>query len=111
MNLAAQTKGPLGQRQGQAPKDPAYLARVAQLPCVICGARPVHVHHCISERFSQRNASDCETIPLCHDHHQGRNGIHTSKRAWERENGFDYEFLAVVADQLAGEFNSPWRTE
>lgn len=111
MNLAAQTKGPLGQRQGQAPKDPAYLARVAQLPCVICGARPVHVHHCISERFSQRKASDCETIPLCHDHHQGRNGIHTSKRAWERENGFDYEFLAVVADQLAGEFNSPWRTE
>ena len=108
MNLAAQIKGPLGQKQGDAPKDPAHMARVAQLPCVICGARPVHVHHCISGRYSQRRSSDRETIPLCPDHHQGRNGIHTSKRAWERENGPDTDYLAVVADQLAGQFTSPW---
>ena len=108
MNLAAQIKGPLGQKAGKAAKDPAYLALVAALPCVICGAWPVSVHHCISGRYGQHKAPDRATIPLCWNHHQGPDGIHTSKRAWEAAYGLDTDYLAVVADQLAGQFNSPW---
>lgn len=107
MNLAQ--RGPLGLKAPKPVKDPAHMARVAQLPCVCCGARPVQVHHVISGRYGQRKASDRETIPLCWLHHQGPEGIHASKAAWEAKYGNDFDYLPAVADQLAGEFNSPWR--
>jgi len=90
---------PLGLKTGKAKKDPARLAAVAQLPCVICGARPVHVHHVISGRYSQRKAPDAMTVPLCWNHHLGPEGIHTNKAAWERKHGPDTGFLLLV-DQL-----------
>ena len=80
-----------------------HMAWVAQQPCCICGAWPVHVHHCICGRYGQRKASDLHTIPLCYDHHQGRNGIHTSKREWEAKHGPDTKYLPIVAGMLAGE--------
>ena len=99
---------PLGLKQPRQ-KDAKHLARVAQLPCVICGAWPVQVHHCICGRFSQRKAGDYETIPLCYEHHLGADGIHSGKETWVSKYGADHEYLPVVADMLAGEFNSPWR--
>ena len=89
-------RGPLGQKAGKAKKDPARLAVIARLPCVICGARPVEVHHCISGRYSQRKAPDSMTIPLCWMHHQGPEGIHGSKDAWEAKHGPDTGFLPRV---------------
>jgi hypothetical protein len=50
-----------------------------------------------------------QTIPLCWNHHQGPEGIHTDKAAWEALHGPDNSYLAVVADMLAGEFTE-WRT-
>ena len=83
-----------------------HMARVAQLPCVICGRRPVHVHHCIHGRYGQRRVSDFETIPLCPEHHQiGPYAIHQDKAGWLDRGGPDHGFLAVVADALAGELN------
>jgi len=79
----------------------AHMALVAQCPCVICGAWPVTVHHCISGRYGQRKASDFETIPLCWSCHQGPHGIHANKRAWEAENGPDTGFLPLVQDLVA----------
>jgi len=29
--------------------------------------------------------------------------------AWRAEHGADHDYLPVVADMLAGQFNSPWR--
>lgn len=106
-NLAG--RPPLGLKAQRQTKDLVHMARVAALPCVICGYWPVEVHHCISGRFSQRRAPDTMTIPLCLDHHRGAAGIHTSKARWEAEHGLDTDYLPVVADQLAGQFNSPWR--
>ena len=83
-----------------------HMARVAQMPCVICHRRPVHVHHVIHGRFSQRRASDFETIPLCPEHHlHGPLAIHSDKAAWRDRWGADHEYLPVVADMLAGEWN------
>jgi hypothetical protein len=89
-------RGPLGQKAGKAKKDPARLAAVAQLPCVICGARPVEVHHIICGRYSQRKSPDSMTIPLCVWHHRGPEGIHQDKAAWEAKHGPDYGFLPLV---------------
>lgn len=78
-----------------------HMARVAQLACVCCGARPVEVHHVISGRFGQRRASDLETIPLCQFHHRiGPEAIHASKRDWEAKWGPDFGYLPVVAALL-----------
>ena len=74
----------------------AHMARVAELPCCVCGSRPVEVHHCISGRYGSRKVSDFDTISLCYDHHRGAQGIHTAKAAWEAEYGPDTGFLDAV---------------
>lgn len=82
----------------------AHMARVAQLPCVICGRRPVQVHHVFHGRYGQRKATDFETIPLCPEHHQvGPYAIHNDKAGWLDRWGADHSYLAVVADALAGD--------
>lgn len=82
----------------------AHMARVAQLGCMICGARPAEVHHVICGRYRQRKASDFEVIPLCAHHHRiGPLAIHNSKSAWRDRYGADHDYLARVADILAGE--------
>jgi hypothetical protein len=84
----------------------AHLEAVKQLPCVIClRPGPSDAHHIIHGRYGSRKASDFETIPLCHNHHQGADGIHTNKTLWADRYGFDHEFLPVVADMLAGDWN------
>lgn len=91
-------RGPLGQKAVKPERAPKHLALVARLPCAICGAWPVHVHHCISGRYGQRKASDYDTIPLCPPCHQtGPHAIHKSKRAWEEANGPDHGYLERVA--------------
>lgn len=83
-----------------------HMRRVKQLPCVICGrSGPSEAHHVFCGRYGQRKASDFETIPLCLSCHRiGPHAIHNAKETWERINGPDYEYLAVVADMLAGEW-------
>ena len=93
-------RGPLGQKAAKAKKDPARLAAVAKLPCVICGAYNVQVHHCISGRYSQRKAPDSMTISLCWNHHLGPEGIHADKAAWEAQHGPDTGFLPAVNARL-----------
>jgi hypothetical protein len=94
---------PLGQKSEKAKRDPARLAAVARLPCVICGSQPVQVHHVISGRYSQRKAPDSMTIPLCWRHHLGPDGIHADKAAWEAAYGPDTDFLSVVDSLLKTE--------
>ena len=104
-------RGPLGQKvrkeRGTAACR-AHMARVAQLRCVVClRPGPSEVHHVIHGRFSQRKASDFDTIPLCFECHRGQGGVHHSPRDWIDRNGFDWEFLPIVADWMAGELNEP----
>lgn len=84
-----------------------HLARVKELPCVICAAPPLSdAHHCFSGRYGSRKASDFETIPLCKACHQhGPMAIHQDKAGWEARNGNDFDFIPVVFDMLSGEFN------
>jgi hypothetical protein len=78
----------------------AHLARVASLPCVCCGARPVQAHHCIMGRFAQRKASDFETLPLCDEHHRT---LHHWPAQWQAIWGRDFDLLPVVAAMLEEE--------
>lgn len=85
-------KGPLGQKAPKPPKKQrkaipkrskkrleylasqerqdglAHMAEVAQLPCMVCGAWPVEVHHMPDPR------SDMRVLPLCRPHHKREYG-------------------------------------
>lgn len=104
MNLAS--KPPLGLKQPKAKPDPAYLARVRDLPCVICDAfgepqqTPTAAHHVIHGRHSQIKTPDRMAIPLCYDHHQGDRGIHTRPEWWRASYGDDRDYVAVTQDRL-----------
>lgn len=86
-------------------KDPAHLAKVAQLRCICCGAWPVEVHHPICGRYSQVKAPDRCALPVCDRHHQGKwdtrgPAIHKDRAAWVEEFGEDTDYIAVVLDMI-----------
>lgn len=114
-------RGPLGLKQPKPPKKPrkavrkisakrqAYLdspdrqaglthmARVAQLPCLVCGAHPVEVHH------EGKPRSDMNVLPLCPRHHKreyGSSAYHFSPKAFYALHGPSEALLSRVADLL-----------
>lgn len=67
-----------------------HKAALADMPCAIClrihGAHEggnVTLHHLRSGGWGKGDYTTL--IPLCHNHHQGAEGIHTlGTKAWER---------------------------
>jgi hypothetical protein len=58
-----------------------YKNKVAGLGCMACrllgyGETPASLHHPREGQGGGQRASDWLVIPLCHEHHQGKNGIH-----------------------------------
>lgn len=95
MNLA--NRQPLGQKAPKSKPNPRYLARVRELPCIICDRRPCEAHHPICDRYSQVRVPDEMAIPLCPDCHRE---LHADKRAWAEKYGADHEFSAATQDRL-----------
>jgi len=81
----------------------AHKAALAESPCVICvmlhgphEGGNVTLHHL---RTGGWGKGDYRTlIPLCFNHHQGKDGIHTlGTKAWERKFGVTQrELLEMV---------------
>ena len=73
--------------------DRLYLAKLAGLGCILCGS-PACIHHLRSGMgMGQRNTHD-RAIPLCHFHHQGKEGIHTlGTKTWQKKYGTELELL------------------
>jgi hypothetical protein len=101
-------RGPLGLKQPKpergTAKARAHIARVKQLPCVICRKPgPSDAHHVICDRYGTRKASDFETIPLCKSCHQdGPEAIHNGKASWVEKHGPDHSYLPLVDQWLRG---------
>jgi len=102
---------PLGLKDKALGKDPQHLARVGELPCVICTEygepqlSPTQVHHCIHGRYSTRRAPDSMTIPLCEGHHQGlfdvsKLALHQAPSKWRRLYGSDTDWIGWVEARL-----------
>jgi hypothetical protein len=115
-------RGPLGQKPPKQPRPPRkgikpisdkrkarkaaekasgareHMARVAALPCLVCGAWPVDVHH---EGFPR---SDWNVLPLCPRHHRrefGPGARHYNPQAFFAAHGSAEELLARVKAMLA----------
>ena len=80
-------------------KHPAHMARVALMPCLVCGATS-EVHHV---RTGNRGKDDARVVPLCSFHHRDQKlGFHGlgSERAFYQEYGI---ILSVEAEWIAKE--------
>lgn len=104
-------RGPIGQKPAKPERGTAagkaHMARVKQLPCVVCAAPPPSdAHHCISGRYGSRKVSDLETIPLCKTCHQdGPEAIHQNKRQWEERHGPDHGYLDLVKSMIGSDLD------
>lgn len=86
---------------GKTKEDRKYLDRVASLGCIICGA-PACIHHIREGQGMSQRASDRDVLPLCHNHHQGKEGIHTlGTRTWQKKFGTELELLERVKRLIA----------
>ncbi len=71
----------------------AHMEKVAGLPCIVCCARPVEVHHATKPR------DDMKVLPLCPPHHRrefGPGAYHYSPKAFIAKHGTVDELLARV---------------
>ncbi len=77
----------------------ARFNALSEMGCCICGGQAA-IHHCIGHEFGScmgRKAPDEMTIPLCHNHHQGKEGIHQIGRdTWQRIYGKQSDLLNTV---------------
>lgn len=73
--------------------------------CFVCGRPDVQIHHCIHGVANRKLADKYKlVVPLCMDHHTGRNGIHFDKKFDEEmkkyaqrkfEETYDEDFRAI----------------
>ena len=79
-----------------------WMGQVAQLPCVVCGAYGVNVHHLTGQAAGRgigRKVADTLTIPLCVECH---NWLHSAgTKAWERACGAQIDLLAATIENVA----------
>lgn len=81
----------------------AHMNRAAELPCGICGAMPVELHHVLEGRTPGRRSPDMLVIPLCTDCHRGdANGIHGSKVLWNVYRKNELDVLAETLERIYG---------
>ena len=62
----------------------AHMERIAAMPCLVCGAHPVEIHHATSPR------DDMQVLPLCAMHHRrefGPGAYHFSPKAFRALHG------------------------
>lgn len=108
MNLTGQ---PIWTKGERAKKDPAYLKRVRQLPCVVCQnfgetqMSKTTAHHPICGRHGTARRGDDTAIPLCDGHHQGtfdtsKIAIHNERTKWVELYGEDVEYIDQVQESL-----------
>ena len=82
-----------------------WLDRVAKLGCLICGA-PACLHHIKTQasRGMGKKRLKYEAIPLCYEHHQGNDGIHSGEKTWEAKYGNQADMMNYVLKKLGAKF-------
>ncbi len=77
-------------KSGRKSAAKAHLNWVASQGCIICGSVAC-VHHI---RIMGEPRDDFKTIPLCHYHHQGSEGLHhLGKAEWRKRYGHELDYL------------------
>ena len=80
-----------------------WMEKVASLDCIICGARPVELHHIREGQGAGQRAPDTLVIPVCAACHRGSEGIHGLGRKgfYMRYKRDELDYLADTIEALA----------
>ena len=90
----------MGNKKVATKAEREHMSKVASLGCLVC-QRPANVHHIRPIGLGIGNrSSHYETIPLCHDHHQGQFSIHNSKQEFEAMYGTEKQLLQKTLQEL-----------
>ncbi len=81
-------------------KEREYMGRVAELPCVACGAEGVQVHHIREDQGTGGRSGHYLTIPLCPDCHLGPLSIHATRRQFKNIYGSELSLLSKTIGAL-----------
>lgn len=80
-----------------------HLAKVAALPCCLCGAHGVQVHHIKEGKtFGKREKLHFCTIPVCESCHTGPKGIHGDETMLRIVKKSETELLAETLERIYG---------
>lgn len=79
-----------------------HMDRVASLGCLLC-KMPAQLHHIREGQGMSQRASNWLVVPLCPEHHQGRDGLHgLGVRGFERRHRLsELDLLASTIALLA----------
>ena len=78
----------------------AHMDRVAQMPCLVCGVRPVTLHHvsAYADRMGRIARSHKLVAPLCNRHHLIQHGPRDSVEALGHRGFFDLLGVDLYAE-------------
>ena len=80
-----------------------HLARLAELPCCLCGAFGSEVHHILEGRIKGRKSGHWTAIPLCIScHRDGKLGIHGQQNMLRIMKKTELELLAETLEKIYG---------
>lgn len=77
-----------------------YMDRVASLPCAVCGAEPVELHHFREGQGMSQRASNYLVIPLCVECHRGSIGLHGDRTRMRILKVDEMDLLAQTIEML-----------
>lgn len=77
-----------------------WMDKVAQLPCVLCGAHGVQLHHIREGQGMAQRASNFLVVPLCPDCHTGPMGVHGDKTMMRIKKLTELDMLAQTIEAL-----------
>ena len=80
-----------------------HHAKVAQLPCLVCGAHGVEVHHVVgyADRMGRAPKRDDRVVPLCAVHHSVQHGPRESVHALGHQGFFITYGIDLMAEAEA----------
>ncbi|MCG7985047.1 MAG: hypothetical protein JAY90_20135 [Candidatus Thiodiazotropha lotti] len=78
----------------------SYMDRVAQLPCVLTGERPVELHHVREGQGMSERASNFLVIPLSPDAHRGPLGVHGDKTYMRIQKKEEMDLLGETIERV-----------
>ena len=76
------------------------MDKVAQLPCGLCGAHGVHLHHIREGQGMAQRASNFLVVPLCPSCHTGPSGVHGDKTMLRIHKMTELDLLAQTIEAL-----------
>ena len=81
-----------------------HMSRVADLPCCLCGAQPVEVHHARTGEAAGagQRSSDWLSIPVCPSCHRGPKGIHGDRAMLNIRKTTELNLVAETLERLYG---------